>query len=93
MTGLGVATLFPMALSLAMASAPGASHRASARASLAGGVAVLLAPYALATLADAVGVRLGFLIVVALLAAAAAVTLGGGAPARAGARMGAVSPP
>ena len=79
-TGLGVAMLYPLALSLAMASAPGASHRASARASLAGGVAVLLAPYALATLADAVGVRAGFLIVVALLAAALAVVLRGGRP-------------
>ena len=80
-TGLGVATLFPLALSLAMASAPGASHRASARASLAGGVAVLLAPYALATLADAIGVRSGFLIVLALLAAAVAITAPA-APAR-----------
>ena len=88
-TGLGVAMLFPLALSLAMASAPGASHRASARASLAGGVAVLLAPYALATLADAIGVRAGFLIVLALLAAALAITLGGGAARPAGARLGA----
>ena len=88
-TGLGVAMLFPLALSLAMASAAGASHRASARASLAGGVAVLLAPYALATLADAIGVRAGFLIVVALLAGGVALTLGGGTPGRPGARMGA----
>ena len=84
-TGLGVAMLFPLSLSLAMASAPGMSETASARASLAGGVAVLLAPYALATLADAIGVRLGFLIVVALLATALAVVLRagpeGGAPA------------
>lgn len=78
-TGLGVAMLFPLSLSLAMASAPGLSEVASARASLAGGVAVLLAPYALATLADAIGVRAGFLIVVVLLAAALAVVARDGA--------------
>lgn len=77
-TGLGVAMLFPLSLSLAMASAPGLSEVASARASMAGGVAVLLAPYALATLADAVGVRPGFLIVLALLGAALVVVCRGG---------------
>ena len=76
--GLGVAMLFPLSLSFAMASAPGISERASARASLAGGIAVLLAPYALATLADLIGVRSGFLIVPVLLAAALTLTLRGG---------------
>ena len=74
-TGLGVAMLFPLSLSFAMASAPGLSEKASARASLAGGIAVLFAPYALATLADAIGVRAGFLIVPALIAAALTLTL------------------
>ncbi len=74
-TGLGVAMLFPLSLSFAMASAPGLSAEASARASLAGGIAVLFAPYALATLADAIGVRAGFLIVPALIAAAITLTL------------------
>jgi len=82
-TGLGVAMLFPLSLSFAMASAPGLSEKASARASLAGGVAVLVAPYALATLADLIGVRPGFLIVPALLAAALTLTLRGGAEAMA----------
>lgn len=80
-TGLGVAMLFPLGLSFAMASAPGLSHKASARASLAGGIAVLLAPYALATLADVIGVRAGFLLVPVLIAGAAALTLrAGGRP-------------
>jgi predicted MFS family arabinose efflux permease len=81
--GLGVAMLFPLALSFAMASAPGVLEKASARASLAGGIAVLLAPYALATLADAIGVRAGFLLVPVLIAAALALTLRGGAEAMA----------
>jgi fucose permease len=79
--GLGVAMLFPLSLSFAMASAPGVLEKASARASLAGGIAVLLAPYALATLADAVGVRAGFLLVPALIATALVLTLRGGAEA------------
>ncbi len=70
-----------------MASAPGASHRASARISLAGAVAVLFAPYALATAADAIGVRAAFLIVIVLVGAACALALGGGAPRGAAARM------
>lgn len=74
-TGLGVAMLFPLSLSFAMASAPGLSEKASARASLAGGIAVLIAPYALATLADAIGVRAGFLLVPVLIAAALTLTL------------------
>lgn len=77
-TGLGVALLYPLSVSLAMASAPGLAEVASIRASLAGGLAVLLAPFALALLADAIGVRSGFLIVVALLAVALTLTLRGG---------------
>ncbi len=82
-TGLGVAMLFPLSLSFAMASAPGLSEAASARASLAGGIAVLLAPYALATLADATGVRAGFLLVPVLIAAAVVLVVRGTTDARA----------
>ncbi len=83
--GLGVALLFPMSLALAMAAAPRAPERASARATLAGGLAILAAPYALATLADGVGVHAGFLIVPALLAGAMLLVAGGRAPAAAAA--------
>lgn len=92
-TGAGVAMLFPLCLSLAMASAPGAAEVASSRASLAGGVAVLLAPYLLGALADAVGVRGGFLIVPGLLVVALTLALGGGAAPGGPARMPAMSPP
>jgi len=81
--GLGVAMLFPLSLTFAMASAPGVSEKASARASLAGGIAVLLAPYALATLADAIGVRAGFLLVPVLIAVAVVLVLRGSTDARA----------
>jgi MFS family permease len=80
-TGLGVAMLFPLCLSFAMATAPGAAEVASSRASLAGGIAVLIAPYLLGALADGIGVRAGFLIVPALLGAALTLAVrGGGEP-------------
>lgn len=90
-SGLGVALLFPMTLALAMAAAPHAAALASARASLAGALAILIAPYALATVADAVGVRAGFLIVPALIAGATVLILGArgpGEPVAAGAAAG-----
>ena len=54
--GLGTAALFPVGLSVALQSAPNAQFAAAARATLASGVAVLLAPSALGLAADAVGV-------------------------------------
>ena len=51
-TGLGIANLYPATLALALASAPGREDTASARASLASGLAILLAPFALGAAAD-----------------------------------------
>ncbi len=70
-TGTGVAMLYPLSLTLAMGAAPGRSVLASGRASLGAGLAVLIAPFALAALADTVGLRPAFLLVYGLLAAAA----------------------
>jgi MFS family permease len=70
LTGLGVASLYPMALSLAVGAAVDATDRAASRAVLASGLAVLAGPLLLAALADAFGIQRAFAIVPALLAAA-----------------------
>lgn len=72
--GLGVATLFPLGLSLAVAGAPLRPADVSARCVVAGSSAVLLGPLVVGQLADAVGLRaaLGLL---PLVAAAAALLL------------------
>jgi fucose permease len=68
--GLGVAMLYPLSLTGALAAAPGRSDLASGRAALGSGVAIGVAPFALGWLADAHGVHAAYL-VVPLLAAAA----------------------
>jgi fucose permease len=67
MTGLGVANLYPLILSLAIGAANGNTVQASARATLASGTAILALPLALGRLADAVGIRSAYGIVVVLL--------------------------
>lgn len=79
--GLGVSLLYPLSLSMSMQAAPGQAGAASARAGLASGFAILIAPFALAALADAAGVRGAFLIVYGLIAGALVVALGGRSPA------------
>ena len=71
-TGLGVALLYPMTLARAVAAWPQATDRAAARAALASGVAIGAAPLALARLADHVGLRSAYLIVLILLGVLAA---------------------
>lgn len=66
-TGLGVANLYPALLSLAVGSAPGQEDVASARAALASGLAILLAPFALGALADASSLLRAQIIIPALL--------------------------
>jgi len=71
--GLGVGPLYPLALALAVGAARGQSATASARASLASGVAILVAPLALGWLADHGGIArasgvVGILLVATLLA-------------------------
>ncbi len=69
-TGLGVASLYPMILSLAIGSAGSNTVQASAFASLASGVAILLLPLLLGRIADAVGIRSAYVIILVLLAIA-----------------------
>lgn len=68
--GLGIAQLYPMTLSLAMAAAPLRADAAAARSSLASGAAILIAPLILGGLADQAGIRAAHGIVVVLLIAA-----------------------
>ncbi|NNL97772.1 MAG: MFS transporter [Acidimicrobiia bacterium] len=65
--GLGISMLFPMLLALAMSTAPGHADAASARAFIAGGSAVLVAPLTLGVVADTAGIRAAFGLVPALL--------------------------
>ncbi len=66
-TGLGVAGLYPLLLSLAISVAKNDTVRAGARASLASGTAILALPLVLGRLADLVGIRLAYSIVGVLL--------------------------
>jgi fucose permease len=56
--GIGISLLFPITISFAMGAAGAASDRASARAMLAPGLAVILTPPLLGSLADNVGLWL-----------------------------------
>jgi fucose permease len=55
--GLGVANLYPASLALAVGTAPQQLDKASARASLASGTAILALPLLLGRLADLVGIQ------------------------------------
>jgi fucose permease len=67
LTGLGVANLYPLLLSLAIGAANGNTVQAGARATLASGTAILALPLALGRFADIVGIRPAYGIVVLLL--------------------------
>ena len=66
-TGLGVASLYPLILSLAIGAAGGQTVLASARATLASGTAILTLPLVLGRLADAVGIHQAYGVVAVLL--------------------------
>lgn len=72
-TGLGVASLYPMLLSLALGTSPGQAVQASARATLASGLAILASPLILGGFADALGIARAYGVVVVLLAGVFAV--------------------
>jgi fucose permease len=67
LSGLGVASLYPLLLSLAISAADGNTVQAGARATLASGTAILALPLALGRLADTVGIRPAYGVVVLLL--------------------------
>jgi fucose permease len=78
LTGLGTAALYPLLLTLTIATVPGNSARASARASLASGVAIFALPLLLGRLADALGIHLAYGIILLLLIAVFAILQGSG---------------
>jgi len=65
--GLGVALLYPTTVSRVIAAWPQAPDRAAARAALGSGLAIGGAPFLLAQMSDAIGLRAAFLIVPLLL--------------------------
>src|SRR5690349_4922587 len=67
LTGLGVANLYPLILSLAISAANGKTVQAGARATLASGTAILLLPLVLGRLADLLGIRSAYAVVLILL--------------------------
>ncbi len=70
--GLGTSGLYPIGIAVALAVAPRAPLEASARATLAAGLSVLLAPSILGLLADMVGVVAAWPIIMVLAVAALA---------------------
>lgn len=66
-TGLGIASLYPLILSMAMAAAGEQTVQASARATLASGTAILALPLILGRLADFVGIWKAYGVVIFLL--------------------------
>lgn len=66
-TGLGVASLYPLILSLAIGTASNNTVQASTRATLASGTAILALPLVLGRLADIVGIQQAYGVVAILL--------------------------
>lgn len=75
LTGLGVASLYPLILSMAMGAAENNPVQASARTALASGLAILALPLILGRLADALGIWKAYGVVVILLVGAFLVIL------------------
>ncbi|WP_051681560.1 sugar MFS transporter [Cellulomonas sp. HZM] len=76
--GLGYGVQYPLSITLLLVSVPGADDVAQARATLAGGIAVGVAPFALGALADSVGMHTAFAVVPAMAVAGAVAALLGG---------------
>lgn len=76
-TGLGVGSVYPLGISVAVSSAPGRLETATARLALGTAGAILVAPFLLGALADLAGIAGAFGIVLPLLLIAVALTLVG----------------
>jgi fucose permease len=73
--GLGIASLYPLILSLAVGAAGAETVQASTRATLASGVAILILPLVLGRLADMAGIRQAYGVVLLLLVSVLVITL------------------
>jgi len=76
--GFGCGAQYPLSVALLLSTAPHAQDGAQARATLAGGIAIGVAPFVLGALADAVGVHTAFLVVPAIAAGGGVVAMLGG---------------
>jgi MFS family permease len=74
LSGMGVAVLYPLTVSLALARSRGHASVAAARLTMASGAAILLAPFILGALSDRAGVVAGWVLVPALCLASLALT-------------------
>jgi fucose permease len=74
-SGLGIANLYPSTLAVAVGLAAEQSNQASARASMAVGIALLTVPFSLGWLADRLGLRIAYGMVILLILAAIAVVI------------------
>jgi MFS family permease len=72
-TGLGLGAVYPVGISVAIATAPSASDTAAARLSIAAAGAILIAPFVLGRLSDVVGIAHAFVLLAPLIAGAALV--------------------
>jgi MFS family permease len=75
-TGLGIANHYPLTLALAVGAAGEHTNEASARASLAVGIALLIMPLLLGQMADQLGIQSAYGIVIVLLVVASVVVIG-----------------
>jgi fucose permease len=75
LTGLGIASLYPLILSLAIGAAGAETVQASTRATLASGTAILTLPLVLGRLADAAGLRQAYGVVILLLVSVLLISL------------------
>lgn len=73
LTGLGVASLYPLIMSLAIGAAGPHVVQASARATLASGVAISILPLVLGRIADSVGIAWAYGVVALLIVATLAI--------------------
>ena len=73
--GLGIANLFPLTLATATNVAPLHANKASARVSMASGMAILIAPQVLGTVGDQIGIERAYGIVAIIMTAALLVLL------------------
>ena len=80
--GLGVANLYPLALALTLAAAPGNGDSANGATQLLGGVFVTISPYLLGSLADHFGLHPAFAVELVLIGACAGLLLAALRPAR-----------
>lgn len=83
-TGLGYGALYPLGVALLLAAAQGRTDRAQAQSTLAGGLAIGVAPFLLGFLADRVGSHQAFILVPILAVAGGIAAWRGGLAARAG---------